>query len=107
MFTTGVHLLGTVNTTIVMKERDGFTLGIKIQIYFLGAMVAGPDQLDDFSDQRDKPWFTEPSIASNVGLVAALVAHHHPPRPSSASASAGLNLGIDSMGLFHKIHLDT
>ncbi|OMO67060.1 Six-hairpin glycosidase [Corchorus olitorius] len=68
-------------------------------------MVAGPDQLDDFSDQRDKPWFTEPSIASNAGLVAALIAHHHPPRPSSAST--GLNLGIDSMGLFDKIHLDT
>ncbi|OMO94397.1 Glycoside hydrolase, family 9 [Corchorus capsularis] len=67
----------------------------------LGALVAGPDQLDDFSDQRDKPWFTEPSIASNAGLVAALIAHHHPP------ASTGLNLGIDSMGLFQKIHLDT
>ena len=39
-------------------------------------MVAGPDQFDVFSEERDKPWFREPSIASNAGLVGALIAHH-------------------------------
>ncbi|ESR47658.1 hypothetical protein CICLE_v10003122mg [Citrus x clementina] len=68
----------------------------------VGAMVAGPDIFDNFSDERDKPWFTEPSIASNAGLVAALIALHDPPRKSSNSAS--LNLGIDQTGIFDKIH---
>ena len=71
----------------------------------LGAMVAGPGQFDDFFDERDKPWFTEPSIASNAGLVAALIAHHDPPRISSASS--GRNLGLDQMGMFEKVHLDS
>ncbi|XVF39121.1 hypothetical protein PTKIN_Ptkin01aG0010100 [Pterospermum kingtungense] len=71
----------------------------------LGAMVAGPDQFDDFADERDKPWFTEPSIASNAGLVAALIAHHDPPRVSSPSG--GPNLGLDIMGMFEKVHLDS
>ncbi|XVE95648.1 hypothetical protein REPUB_Repub02eG0116600 [Reevesia pubescens] len=70
----------------------------------LGAMVGGPDQFDDFSDERDKPLFTEPSIASNAGLVAALIAHHDPPR---IPASNGTDLGLDLMGLFEKIHLDS
>ncbi|KAH9757455.1 Endoglucanase 10 [Citrus sinensis] len=68
----------------------------------VGAMVAGPDIFDNFSDERDKLWFTEPSIASNAGLVAALIALHDPPRKSSNSAS--LNLGIDQTGIFDKIH---
>ncbi|KAE8719536.1 putative LRR receptor-like serine/threonine-protein kinase [Hibiscus syriacus] len=68
----------------------------------LGPMVAGPDRFDDFSDERDKPWFTEPSIASNAGLVAALIAHHDPPQPSSASNSP--NLGLDLMGVFEKVN---
>ncbi|KAE8718623.1 Glycolipid transfer protein 2, putative isoform 1 [Hibiscus syriacus] len=67
-----------------------------------GAMVAGPDRFDDFSDERVKPWFTEPSIASNAGLVAALIAHHDPPHPSSASNTP--NLGLDLMGIFEKVH---
>lgn len=45
----------------------------------LGAMVAGPDQNDSFIDQRNKPQFTEPTISSNAGLVAALIALHDPP----------------------------
>ncbi|XP_007019419.2 PREDICTED: endoglucanase 25 [Theobroma cacao] len=61
----------------------------------LGAMVAGPDHFDGFSDERDKPWFTEPSIASNAGLVAALIANHGP------------NLGLDQMGIFEKVQLDS
>ncbi|CAK9134737.1 unnamed protein product [Ilex paraguariensis] len=69
----------------------------------LGAMVAGPDRNDIFLDERDKPWFTEPSIASNAGLVAALIALHDPPRNSSNSD--GINLGIDEMGIFKNINL--
>lgn len=72
----------------------------------LGAMVRGPDQNDMFFDERDKPWFTEPTISSNAGLVAALVAHHDPPHSSSSSSDAG-RLGIDNVGIFHNIHLIT
>lgn len=69
----------------------------------VGAMVAGPDLSDKFLDQRDKPWFTQPSISSNAGLVAALIAlHDSPPTPSPSS---GTNLGIDLLGLFRNIKL--
>ncbi|KAK3229807.1 hypothetical protein Dsin_001688 [Dipteronia sinensis] len=71
----------------------------------LGALVAGPDEFDKFSDERGKPSFTEPSIASNAGLVAALVALHEPPRKSSNSTA--FNLGMDQMGIFDNIHLIT
>ncbi|KAK4722155.1 hypothetical protein R3W88_012388 [Solanum pinnatisectum] len=64
----------------------------------LGAMVAGPNKKDVFSDERIKPWFTEPSIASNAGLVAALVALHDPPTGSSLG-----NLGIDKHGMFENV----
>ncbi|PON76294.1 Glycoside hydrolase [Parasponia andersonii] len=67
----------------------------------IGAMVAGPDQSDKFLDQRDKPLFTEPSISSNAGLVAALIALHDPP----PTQSSGTNLGIDISGLFGNIRL--
>lgn len=67
----------------------------------LGAMVAGPDQFDKFIDQRDKQEFTEPSISSNAGLVAALIALHSPPYLPS-SKTKGMNLGIDQMGIFAK-----
>ncbi|WJX34109.1 cellulase [Trifolium repens] len=40
----------------------------------LGAMVGGPDTNDNFVDQRSNQRFNEPTIASNAGLVAALVA---------------------------------
>ncbi|XP_059629549.1 endoglucanase 10-like [Cornus florida] len=68
----------------------------------LGAMVAGPDQNDLFLDNRDKPWFTEPSISSNAGLVAALIALHDYPRHSSNSAS--IKLGIDMTGIFQNVN---
>lgn len=45
----------------------------------LGAMVGGPDTNDNFMDQRTNQKFTEPSIASNAGLVAALIALQDPP----------------------------
>ncbi|KAK6938300.1 Glycoside hydrolase family 9 [Dillenia turbinata] len=73
----------------------------KNPVDLLGAMVAGPDQYDNFLDERNKPWFTEPSISSNAGLVAALIAHHDPPRNSSDPK--GLLFGIDQMGIFANI----
>lgn len=40
----------------------------------VGAMVAGPDRHDGFQDVRSNYNYTEPSLAGNAGLVAALVA---------------------------------
>nr|GMD42357.1 endoglucanase 25-like [Ipomoea batatas] len=40
----------------------------------VGAMVAGPDKDDDFHDVRSYYNYTEPTLAGNAGLVAALVA---------------------------------
>ncbi|XP_073134712.1 endoglucanase 25-like [Henckelia pumila] len=68
-----------------------------------GAIVAGPDKKDAFYDDRAKPWFTEPSITSNAGLVAALVALLDPDLAGSAD-SDGHNLGIDKMGIFQHVH---
>ncbi|KAG6776161.1 hypothetical protein POTOM_019667 [Populus tomentosa] len=68
-----------------------------------GAMVAGPDKFDNFLDDRDKPWFTEPTIASNAGLVAALIALHDP--PCKSSDSNGTNRGIDLTGIFKNLQL--
>ncbi|MCL7022165.1 hypothetical protein MKW94_024997 [Papaver nudicaule] len=38
-----------------------------------GAMVGGPDRFDDFHDVRTDYRYTEPTLAGNAGLVAALV----------------------------------
>ncbi|KAI6698965.1 hypothetical protein NL676_019084 [Syzygium grande] len=38
-----------------------------------GAMVAGPDRFDRFKDVRGNYSYTEPTMAGNAGLVAALV----------------------------------
>ena len=40
----------------------------------VGAMVAGPDKFDGFKDVRSNYNYTEPTLAGNSGLVAALVA---------------------------------
>ncbi|KAJ6712789.1 ENDO-14-BETA-GLUCANASE [Salix purpurea] len=40
----------------------------------VGAMVAGPDRHDGFRDVRTNYNYTEPTIAGNAGLAAALVA---------------------------------
>ncbi|KAI3841697.1 hypothetical protein MKW92_033610 [Papaver armeniacum] len=64
----------------------------------VGSMVGGPDQDDHFSDSRDKPEYTEPSISGNAGLVAALIALHDPPKHSSRLK--GFKGGIDQMGIF-------
>ncbi|GAV81923.1 Glyco_hydro_9 domain-containing protein [Cephalotus follicularis] len=37
-----------------------------------GAMVAGPDRFDQFHDVRSNYSYTEPTLAGNAGLVAAL-----------------------------------
>ncbi|CAN0899424.1 Endoglucanase 25 [Linum grandiflorum] len=39
----------------------------------VGAMVAGPDRQDGFRDVRKNYNYTEPTLAGNAGLVAALV----------------------------------
>ncbi|KAK9271341.1 hypothetical protein L1049_026931 [Liquidambar formosana] len=70
----------------------------------LGAMVAGPDQVDNFLDERDQPLYTEPTIASNAGLVAALIALHDPPRNASDDGK-DITSGIDQMGIFGNIRL--
>lgn len=65
-----------------------------------GAMVGGPDKNDKFLDDRQRASFTEPTISSNAGLVAALVALHPPPIKSN-----GYNLGIDKVGIFKNVML--
>lgn len=50
----------------------------------LGAMVGGPNLRDNFMDDRNQWKFTEPTIASNAGLIAALIALQNPPSQSSS-----------------------
>uniref|UniRef100_A0A803KMJ8 Endoglucanase n=1 Tax=Chenopodium quinoa TaxID=63459 RepID=A0A803KMJ8_CHEQI len=38
-----------------------------------GAMVGGPDRFDKFKDSRQLDRYTEPTLAGNAGLVAALI----------------------------------
>ncbi|XP_012829638.1 PREDICTED: endoglucanase 25-like isoform X1 [Erythranthe guttata] len=66
----------------------------------VGAMVVGPDEDDLFLDDRDKPWFTEASISSNAGLVAALIAVHNP-----TVKSFDFSNGIDKIGIFRNVRL--
>ncbi|CAO2832625.1 unnamed protein product [Amaranthus hypochondriacus] len=39
----------------------------------VGAMVGGPDRFDKFKDNRRLDRYTEPTLAGNAGLVAALI----------------------------------
>ncbi|OAY71183.1 Endoglucanase 12 [Ananas comosus] len=57
-----------------------------------GAMVAGPDKSDGFSDVRTNYQCTEPTLAGNAGLVAALV--------SLTSSGGG---GIDKNTIFSAV----
>ncbi|KAK2635113.1 hypothetical protein Ddye_029905 [Dipteronia dyeriana] len=57
-----------------------------------GAMVGGPDQFDQFRDVRSNYNYTEPTLAGNAGLVAALV---------SLTSSGGH--GIDEKSIFSEI----
>lgn len=42
-----------------------------------GAMVGGPDRFDHFRDARSSYNYTEPTLAGNAGLVAALASLTH------------------------------
>ncbi|KAJ6817571.1 endoglucanase 12-like [Iris pallida] len=57
-----------------------------------GAMVGGPDRLDGFYDVRSNYNYTEPTMAGNAGLVAALV--------SLTSSGGG---GIDKNTIFSAV----
>lgn len=57
-----------------------------------GAMVGGPDRFDHFRDVRSNFNSTEPTLAGNAGLVAALV---------SLTTTAGD--GIDKNTIFSEI----
>ncbi|XP_010277803.1 PREDICTED: endoglucanase 12-like [Nelumbo nucifera] len=58
----------------------------------VGAMVGGPDRFDQFRDVRTNYNYTEPTLAGNAGLVAALV---------SLTGSAGG--GIDKNTIFSAV----
>ncbi|KAI4374019.1 hypothetical protein MLD38_012067 [Melastoma candidum] len=57
-----------------------------------GAMVAGPDKFDQFKDVRRNYSYTEPTLAGNAGLVAALV---------SLTNSGGV--GVDKNTIFSAV----
>ncbi|KAL5996753.1 Endoglucanase 12 [Asimina triloba] len=57
-----------------------------------GAMVGGPDRFDGFEDVRTKYGYTEPTMAGNAGLVAALI---------SLTSSGGA--GIDKNTIFSAV----
>ncbi|KAJ7967899.1 Endoglucanase [Quillaja saponaria] len=58
----------------------------------VGAMVAGPDRHDGFHDVRTNYNYTEPTLAGNAGLVAALVA-----------LSGDKATGIDKNNIFYAV----
>lgn len=58
----------------------------------VGAMVGGPDKFDRFQDLRTNYSYTEPTMAGNAGLVAALV---------SLTSSGGY--GIDKNTIFSAV----
>ncbi|XP_008813788.1 endoglucanase 12-like [Phoenix dactylifera] len=57
-----------------------------------GAMVGGPDRFDVFKDARQNYGYTEPTLAGNAGLVAALV---------SLTSSGGA--GVDKNAMFSAV----
>ncbi|KAF3331885.1 endoglucanase 9-like protein [Carex littledalei] len=58
----------------------------------VGAMVAGPDRHDGFKDVRSNYNYTEPTLAGNAGLVAALIA-----------LSGHENTGVDKNTIFSAV----
>ncbi|KAG6391021.1 hypothetical protein SASPL_148767 [Salvia splendens] len=59
-----------------------------------GAMVAGPYPADEFKDVRTNQTYTEPTLAGNAGLVAALV-----------SLTTGGGVGVDKNSIFAGVPL--
>ncbi|KAH9332013.1 hypothetical protein KI387_004121 [Taxus chinensis] len=57
-----------------------------------GAMVGGPDKYDGFHDVRSNYNYSEPTIAGNAGLVAALV-----------SLTGGDNIKVDKNTIFSAV----
>ncbi|WOK97987.1 endoglucanase 10-like [Canna indica] len=57
----------------------------------IGAMVAGPDRHDGFKDVRTNYNYTEPTLAGNAGLVAALV------------SLSGVKTGVDKNTIFSAV----
>lgn len=62
----------------------------------VGAMVAGPDRRDRFRDVRTNYNYTEPTLAGNAGLVAALVS-------LSGAGIDGRTTGIDKNTIFSAV----
>ncbi|EPS66085.1 hypothetical protein M569_08689 [Genlisea aurea] len=58
-----------------------------------GAMVAGPDRHDGFRDVRTNYNYTEPTLAGNAGLVAALI----------SLSSSGDGVGVDKNTMFSAV----
>ncbi|RWW79227.1 hypothetical protein BHE74_00012497 [Ensete ventricosum] len=58
-----------------------------------GAMVGGPDKYDRFFDERRNGNYTEPTLAGNAGLVAALV----------SLTSSGGGVGVDRNTIFSAV----
>ncbi|XP_073273621.1 endoglucanase 25-like [Primulina huaijiensis] len=71
------------------KWRDSSKANPNILV---GAMVAGPDRQDGFHDVRTNYNYTEPTLAGNAGLVAALVA-----------LSGGSTMEIDKNTIFSAV----
>lgn len=67
----------------------------------LGAVVAGPDEDEGFLDIRNRPEYTEPTIAGNAGVVAALVALVDEPITPRTNGVIG---GMDRDKIFSKIN---
>jgi endoglucanase len=61
----------------------------------IGAMVAGPDRHDGFKDVRTNYNYTEPTLAANAGLVAALI--------SLADIDTGSRTSIDKNTIFSAV----
>lgn len=81
--------VGSRGCTTALKYRDTKSPNPHVLV---GAMVGGPDSHDRFSDVRTNYNFTEPTIAGNALLAAALVA-----------LSGGDTGKIDSNSLFSAI----
>jgi len=58
----------------------------------VGAMVGGPNKLDKFKDDRKLDRYTEPTLAGNAGLVAALVS-------LTKTAGSGVNRNLIFSGV--------